>query len=592
MFHPTIYYFKVILLADKLLLICAFLGTFTASHLNAQNETYYTSVYGMSGTELKRTLNSIIDDHNSISYDNVWDAHKDIYKDPSNSSNIILFYSEASISNEDQDAGGSPGNYFNREHLWPRSYGVGTSGDDNSDLHSLVPAYKSVNSTRGNKYFDNSDPNDSKYSNPANFLASNCTADSNTFEPGDAQKGRVARAILYMDTRYEYLELVDTPPSPAPNSDSNRMAQLSTLLNWNRKFPPSENEVTNNQKIFDSYQNNRNPYIDYPEFADKVWIEGPSWGKWRLDNFSLPELNNLSISGDSADPDEDGISNLMERAIYSNPKIANASKPITIEVSGTNLLITFIRARNAENVNANIVLEESENLISWNSVNLSNASTQVLNENQESVQLSLGSTSGEIITIINTTNVTLVDNISELAAEDVTGDSAWNIESEDEDDYAVIFRYPGEPDAEDWLIFPELNLDNYTEETLSLGYRSQFLDPNTELKLYYTNQYTSDPSSTNWVELVDANAELNLNKSMSSTATGTFTLQSDLSNINGSAIRIGIQYTSTEQSLTNARAWLISNPRIQAKQTTTTTIGDNSGTIKKYSYYRVRASSL
>ena len=429
MFHPTINYFKVILLADKLLLICAFLGTFTASHLNAQNETYYTSVYGMSGTELKRTLNSIIDDHNSISYDNVWDAHKDIYKDPSNSSNIILFYSEASISNEDQDAIGTPGNYFNREHLWPRSYGIGTSGDDNSDLHSLVPAYKSVNSTRGNKYFDNSDPNDSLYSNPANLLAPNCTADSDTFEPGDAQKGTVARAILYMDTRYDYLELVDTPPSPAPNSDNSGMAQLSTLLNWNRKFLPSDNEITNNQKI-EVYQNNRNPYIDYPEFADKVWIEGPSWGKWRLDNFSLSELNNSSISGDSADPDQDGISNLMERAIYSNPKIVNASKPITIEVSGTNLLITFTRARNAENVNANIVLEESENLINWNSVNLSNASTQILNEDQESVQLSLGSTSGEIITIINSTNVTLVNNISELTAEDVTGDNSGTIKND------------------------------------------------------------------------------------------------------------------------------------------------------------------
>ncbi len=591
MFHPTINYFKVILLADKLLLISAFWGTINAISLNAQSENYYSSTYGLSGSELKQTINSIIDGHNSISYDAVWDAHKDLYKDPNNSDNIILFYSQASISNEDQDAGGDPGTYFNREHLWPRSYGVGTSGDDNSDLHSLVPAYKSVNSSRGNKYFDNGDPNESEYSNPANVLAPNCTSNSDTFEPGDAQKGRVARAILYMDTRYDYLELVDTPPSPTPNSDSNRMAQLSTLLNWNRKFLPSDNEVTNNQKIYDSYQNNRNPYIDYPEFADKIWIAGPSWGKWRLENFSLPELDNLSISADSADPDEDGISNLMERAIYSNPKIVNASKPITIEVSGTNLLITFIRARNADNINATIILEESEDLINWNTVDLSNASTQVLNENQESVQLSLASTSDAIITVINTTNVTLVNNISELAAEDVTGDNAWNIRSENND--AWIYRYPGDPDEEDWLIFPELNLDNYTEEALSLGYRSQYLDPmDTELKLYYTNQYTSDPSSTNWVELVDANAELELNKSMSNSATGTFTLQSDLSNIDGSAIRIGIKYTSAEQSSTNARAWLVSNPNISAIQTTTTTIGDNSGTIKKFSYYRVRASSF
>ena len=591
MFHHIVSYFKVTLLADRILLITAFLGTVTTYSLNAQSENYYSGVYGLSGSELKQTINNIIDNHTSISYDAVWNAHKDLYRDPNNSDNIILFYSQASISNEDQDAGGDPGTYFNREHLWPRSYGVGTSGDDNSDLHSLVPAYKSVNSTRGNKYFDNSDPNESQYSNPANVLAPNCTSNSDTFEPGDAQKGRVARAILYMDTRYDDLELVDTPPSPAPDSSSNRMAQLSTLLNWNRRFPPTDNEITNNQKIYESYQNNRNPYIDHPEFADKIWIEGPSWGKWRLDNFSLSELNDSSISGDSADPDEDGISNLMERAIYSNPKTVNVSKPVTVEVSGTNLLITFTRARNAENINASIVLEESEDLNNWNSVDLSNASTQVLNENQESVQLSIASTSDAIITVVNTTNVTLVDSISELAAEDITGDNAWTIRSVNND--AWIYRYRGDPDEEDWLIFPELNLDNYTEETLSLGYRSQFLDPmDTELKLYYTNQYTSDPSSTNWVELMDANAELDLNKSMSSSVTETYTLQSDLSNIDGTTIRIGIKYTSTEQSSTNARAWLVANPNVLATQITTTTIGDNSEAIKKYSYYRVRASSF
>mgnify|MGYP001220841923 CR=1 FL=1 len=103
MFHPIVSYFKVTLLADRILLISAFLGTFTASHLNAQNETYYTSVYGMSGSELKITLNSIIDDHNSISYDNVWDAHKDLYQDPNNSSKL------SSGNMSQSSSSGSPG---------------------------------------------------------------------------------------------------------------------------------------------------------------------------------------------------------------------------------------------------------------------------------------------------------------------------------------------------------------------------------------------------------------------------------------------------------------------------------------------------
>ncbi|MEC8330647.1 MAG: endonuclease, partial [Verrucomicrobiota bacterium] len=182
-------YFKFIFIADKNLLISTFLVTLTTFSLNAQSENYYNNAYGLSGSELKQAISSIIDNHTAISYEAVWDAHKDLYKDPNNSDNIILFYSEASISNKDQDGGGDPGTYFNREHLWPRSYGVGDTGDDNSDLHSLVPAYKSVNSTRGNKYFDKSDPNELGYSNPANSLAPNCSVNSGTFEPGDAQKG-------------------------------------------------------------------------------------------------------------------------------------------------------------------------------------------------------------------------------------------------------------------------------------------------------------------------------------------------------------------------------------------------------------------
>jgi endonuclease I len=40
---------------------------------------------------------------------------------------------------------------WNREHLWPKSYGVGYTGPDFSDLHHLRPADWGVNAARGNK---------------------------------------------------------------------------------------------------------------------------------------------------------------------------------------------------------------------------------------------------------------------------------------------------------------------------------------------------------------------------------------------------------------------------------------------------------
>jgi endonuclease I len=561
---------------------------FSVIGVSAQIDSYYSTINGQSGSELKSNLNSIIDDHNSISYSSVWDAHKDLYEDPSNADNIILFYSQDSIDKSNQDSGDSPGTYFNREHLWPRSYGIDTSGSDNTDLHHLVPVYKSVNSSRSNKYFDNSDPNLPGYRNPANPLSPSCTTNSDTFEPGDAQKGSAARAILYVATRYDYLEIVNTPPSDAPSTSNNKMAQLSTLLDWNRKALPTIKEKSNNQKIYELYQNNRNPFIDYPEFADAIWVDGPSWGKWRLDFFSLQELNNVSISADSADPDADGISNLMERAIYSDPRAINETPPIKIDIVNSSFVINFVRARNYENLNANLALEKSVDLINWSTVDLSDANTQVINENQESVQLNLGSTNEEGTTIISTSNVTLVGGINELAPVNVNGDDIWTIRDENNDAY--IDGYGGDLDEEDWLIFPEIDLNTYTEEVLRLVYRSQYPDLlETGLGLYYSNNYESDPSSANWEELTNANAELDSNKSTNNSSTDKFNLEVDLSDIGGNNVTIGIKYTSIYQDSRNARLWLVSDPVITATQTTTVTVGGNG---EATSFYRLRAESL
>ena len=561
---------------------------FSAIGVSAQIDSYYSTINGQSGSELKSALNSIIDNHNSISYTpGVWDAHKDLYEDPNNADNIILFYSQASIDKSNQDSGGSPSTYFNREHLWPRSYGIGTSGSDNTDLHHLVPVYKGVNSSRSNKYFDNSDPSQPDYENPANDLSPSCTANSDTFEPGDAQKGHVARAILYMTTRYDYLELVNTPPSAPPSTSDSRMAQLPTLLDWNRKALPAVEEKNNNQKIYELYQNNRNPFIDYPEFADAIWVDGPSWGKWRLDNFSLEELSDLSVSADSADPDDDGISNLMERAIYSNPRAINETAPIGIDMVNNNYVINFVRARNFENLNTNLVLEKSVDLDNWDTVDLSSASTEVINDNQELVQVNLGPANGEASTIITTSNVTLIDGIDTLTSVDVAGDDSWVFR---DGNYARINGYGGDYDEEDWLIFPAINLDNYTQEILSLYYESRFPDPSvTGLEIFYSNNYQLDPSSTNWEEFASANSELDSNKSTDNSETDLYNLQVDLSGIDGANVTVGIKYTSIDQDPNHSRRWLVAYPIITATETTSVTVGGDGGDV---SFYRLRAENL
>ncbi|MCK9537347.1 MAG: endonuclease, partial [Bacilli bacterium] len=48
--------------------------------------------------------------------------------------------------------------------------------------------------------------------------------------------------------------------------------RLSVLLRWNKEDPVDNFERNRNEVIY-GYQNNRNPFIDYPHFADLIWGE-------------------------------------------------------------------------------------------------------------------------------------------------------------------------------------------------------------------------------------------------------------------------------------------------------------------------------
>ena len=568
--------------------------------VTAQLDNYYSTINGQSGNVLKSALNSIIDNHTSLSYTpGVWNAHKDLYEDPNNSNNIILFYSQASVSKETQaGSGGTGSTAFNREHLWPRSYGVGDTGSDNTDLHNLVPTYAGVNSSRSNKYFDYSDPEAAGYSSPAYYLAPQCTSTNETFEPGDGQKGKAARAIFYMSTRYNYLELINTPPSAAPVTNGNQMAQLNTLLKWNRDFLPTNNERLVNQKIYTYYQGNRNPYTDYPEFADAVWVEGPSWGKWRLDNFSLSELLDSSVSGDNADPDQDGIKNLLERAMYTDPREKNTTDALTAQLVNGILKISFTRAIDSSNLNASIKLERSLDLNNWTTVDLSEATVNTISPEREKVTLFLDSANSGTSDII--TEETFVNSTSQLSLINVEGEDNWSLNEYPNTssawintytNYAWIDGYGGTGSEQDWLIFPSIDLSSHSNEQLIFNYASQYPDTATTgagLEIFYTNEYTLDPTTTTWSAFSSTNDLLNLNKSTTNSPTSLNSLNIDLSTISGDSVVIGIKYTSTDE-VEQARLWFIQNPQLTGDLTTTVTLGSGEGQTAPAQYYRMIA---
>lgn len=261
-----------------LLLIFLTLGSLSAK---AQPAGYYNGTEGLSGSELKQALHNIIKDHIDFSYSFSRSIMEYTDQDPNNPDNVILFYLQES---RNADNYGTGGDYINREHVWAKSHGnFSDIRPMDSDVHNLHPADASVNEDRSNKDFDNIYPEGYQH-----VEATNCYFTDSTWEPGPLTKGQVARTLFYMATRYEGedsesdLELVNhnnTYPEPLHGN-------LDALLEWNRKYPPSEFEKRRNERLF-RIQQNRNPFVDHPEFADFIWANTTPTG---------PQFSSLTMS--------------------------------------------------------------------------------------------------------------------------------------------------------------------------------------------------------------------------------------------------------------------------------------------------------
>ncbi|MEU7932853.1 endonuclease [Micromonospora echinofusca] len=227
------------------------------------DSTYYANAIGKSGAALRSSLHSIIKVQTKLSYDQVWEALRDTDQDPANSSNVILLYTGRSQS---KTSNGGGVNDWNREHVWAKSHGdFGTATGPGTDVHHLRPTDVSVNSTRGNKDFDNG-------GSPVTE-APGCYTDADSWEPRNAVKGDVARMIMYMAIRYEG---TDGWPNLELNQSVNNgtapyHGKMSVLLQWNQADPPDAFEKRRNQRIYERWQGNRNPFVDHPEWAGAIW---------------------------------------------------------------------------------------------------------------------------------------------------------------------------------------------------------------------------------------------------------------------------------------------------------------------------------
>jgi endonuclease I/methionine-rich copper-binding protein CopC len=289
--------------------------------VRAEAGNYYAGVDASSCQALRASLHELIDDHTVLAYTtpppdfqpttNTWTMLEEADQDPNNPARVLDVYRNRSYAKVTDRAGGSTpndGTRYNREHTWPRSLGfrdeegtLGFPSAPHNDGHMLHLSATDWNADRGNKPYASCPPpgcgSRGTDAQPAPFDGSggtcsyaqgNCnwvqSPDGNTgsFEPWRKRLGDMARAVLYMDVRYEGgvatggnttgqaepdLVVTDNRDLIAITSASPAyMGLRSDLLAWHAADPPTEHDVLRND-VIQSYQGNRNPFVDRPEWV-------------------------------------------------------------------------------------------------------------------------------------------------------------------------------------------------------------------------------------------------------------------------------------------------------------------------------------
>jgi PKD repeat protein len=259
---------------------------------------YYDGVDATNAAALRSTLHEVIDDHTKVPYtssttSDVWDCVNAAEQNPGNSSQIVDIYRNAAYA---KIAGGTGA--YNREHVWPKSYGFPNDGPANfphTDCHHLFASDTNYNNNRGNKPFADCPgcsevvtlANDGRGGGsgvyPGNSNWTTGTGYTGRWQTWGGRKGDVARAIFYMAIRYEGdthgvtgafepdLELTDDIQQiEAYRTNNNEnvayMGLLTTLLQWHAADPVDARERSRND-VVQGFQGNRNPFIDHPEWV-------------------------------------------------------------------------------------------------------------------------------------------------------------------------------------------------------------------------------------------------------------------------------------------------------------------------------------
>lgn len=273
------------------------------SFASAQAPTgYYASVSTASPAALRASLHDVIDDHVRLAVSgatpNVWSVLEAADEDPANASRILDSYRNRTFA---KAGGPNPG--YEPERAWPSVYGFPINGADNypfTDCHGQLLCNRGYRTIRDDKIFDVGNASWTELTTDANggFGGGSGVYPGNSnwatnggstgaFEVWGERRGDFARAMFYMDLRYEGGTHQSGTPEPdlvltdnlalinQSSTGSNiavaYMGKLSVLLQWHAQDPVDAKEFARNNKVA-AAQGNRNPFIDHPDWVDCVYL--------------------------------------------------------------------------------------------------------------------------------------------------------------------------------------------------------------------------------------------------------------------------------------------------------------------------------
>ena len=345
---------------------------------------YYDAAEGKTSYQLKTELFFIIDGHTDRGYSALWDLYP--LSDKRADGFVWDIYSDCNLAfgtDQDNGTGGTTEcDKYNREHTFPQSW-FNSLSTPRADGHMVLPTDKKVNGERGN--FPYGEVQATSYTSQNGSLKGSSALAGYTgtvFEPIDEYKGDIARIYFYMATRYEDQiggwQNNTVEADAVLDGSSDKVYEnwtLDMLLAWHENDPVSQKEIDRNEAVY-TFQGNRNPFVDRPEFVNCIWKNAcgnnplleASTSSLNFGNVTFgdgPTILDITLTGSNLSSPVTLTSNASEFTLSNNFSGSySASLELSPDASGninTTVYVAFTVAENLDQtVNGIISIAQAE----------------------------------------------------------------------------------------------------------------------------------------------------------------------------------------------------------------------------------------